>query len=86
VGELELDTVIRALTVGPACVLGMTAGFGAGAPADLVVFDPAERWTVEPITLRSKGFGNPLHGRSLPGRVLATIAGGRIAYAAAEAN
>jgi dihydroorotase len=89
-GELELGTVVRALTIGPARVLGAaangvgSAGLAEGRPADLVVFDRPERWTVEPIALRSKGYGNPLDGRLLPGRVLATIAGGRIAYADAE--
>jgi dihydroorotase len=88
-GELELATVLRALTVGPARVLGAGSIAGAtglveGRPADLVVIDRAERWTVEPMALRSKGFGNPLDGRTLPGRVLATIAGGRIAYADGE--
>jgi dihydroorotase len=89
-GELELETVVRALTTGPARVLGAGAeGAGAtglveGRPVDLVVFDRSDRWTVEAMTLRSKGFGHPLDGRALPGRVLATIAGGRIAYADAE--
>ena len=85
-GQLELDTVIRALTVGPARVLGVTAGLEVGTPADLVIFDRSERWTVEPMTLQSKGFGNPLEGRSLPGRVIATIARGRTAYTAAAAS
>ena len=86
-GALALETVVRALTIGPMRVLGAaanggeSAGLAEGRPADLVVFDRLERWTVEPMALRSKGFGTPLHGRSLPGRVLATIAGGRIAYA-----
>jgi len=85
-GELALDTVLRALTLGPARVLGaVVSGAGTpalveGRPADVVVFDRSDRWTVEPMTLRSKGFGNPLDGRSLPGRVLGTIARGRIAY------
>lgn len=85
-GELELEAVVRALTVGPARVLGAAvsitgaAGLVEGQPVDLVVVDRSDRWTVEPMALRSQGFGNPLDGRSLPGRVLATIAGGRIAY------
>ena len=85
-GELGLETVVRALTAGPARVLGARAGdvaphsLAPGQPADLVVFDRSARWTVEAMALRSKGFGNPLDGRSLPGRVLATIAGGRLAY------
>ncbi len=89
-GELELETVVRALTLGPARVLGAgaggagTTGLVEGLPVNLVVFDRSDRWTVEPMSLRSKGFGNPLDGRSLPGRVLATVASGRIAHVDGE--
>jgi dihydroorotase len=89
-GELALETVVRALTIGPMRVLEVAGsrvgatGLVEGRPADLVVFDRSDRWTVEPMALRSKGFGNPLDGRSLPGRVLATIAGGRTAYVGGE--
>jgi dihydroorotase len=79
-GALTLESVVRALTTGPAGLLGTSPGLVAGAPADLVVFDRSARWTVEPMALRSRGFGSPLDGRSLPGRVVATIAGGRVAY------
>jgi dihydroorotase len=83
-GLLPLARLIEALTTGPANVLPAAPrpGFVTGVPADLVVFDRAERWTVEPSSLRTKGFGNPLTGRSLPGVVLLTVAGGRLAYEA----
>jgi len=45
-----------------------------------VVFDRSDRWAVTPASLRSKGKNSPLIGRELPGRVLLTIAGGRLAY------
>jgi dihydroorotase len=35
---------------------------------------------VTPETLLSKGKNSPLLGRDLPGRVLLTVAGGRLAY------
>jgi dihydroorotase len=54
--------------------------FAIGAPADIVVFDRAERWTVEAASMLTKGHGNPLAGRSLPGAVLLTLAGGRLAF------
>lgn len=83
-GLISLARVIEALTTGPASVLPAAPrpGFVTGAPADLVVFDRTERWTVGPASLRSKGFGHPLAGRSLPGVVLLTIAGGRLAHEA----
>ncbi len=85
-GRLPLARAIAALTVGPAAVLGGRAtrsgGFDVGAPADLVVFDRSERWTVTADSLVSKGKNSPLLGMELSGRVLFTLAGGRLAYEA----
>ena len=85
-GLLPLDRAVAALTAGPGSVLGRgrgarrPSGVSERAEADLVVFDRAARWTVGPESLRTKGFCHPLAGRSLPGQVLLTIAGGRLAY------
>lgn len=81
-GLLPLPRLIAALTTGPAGVLRGTPqpGFAIGEPADLVVFDRAERWTVGLESLQTRGWGNPLAGRSLPGVVLLTVAGGRLAH------
>ncbi|HET9851457.1 MAG TPA: dihydroorotase [Candidatus Limnocylindrales bacterium] len=85
-GLLPLQRAVAALTVGPASVLGAAnrrpSAFVAGEAADLVLFDRGARWDVAPATLRTKGFGHPLAGRSLPGEVLLTIAAGRVAYEA----
>ena len=86
-GRLPLARSIAALTSGPAAVLGSRSrrgrpGLSEGSPADLVVFDRADAWTVSPADLHSRGKNSPLLGRSLPGRVLLTIADGRIAYEA----
>jgi dihydroorotase len=86
-GLLPLERAIEALTVGPSRVLGASsAGYGLveGAPADLVVFDRSARWTVDDRSLQTLGWGSPLQGRSLPGVVLLTVAGGGLAYEAAE--
>jgi dihydroorotase-like cyclic amidohydrolase len=72
--------------VGPARIRGARGSSGGppalreGAPADLVVFDRGDRWLVTPEALRSLGKNSPLLGRRLPGRVLLTVAGGRVAY------
>ena len=81
-GQLSLTTAIAALTVGPARIVGRQRAFVEGAPADLVVFDRSDRWTVGPGELASKGKNTPLLGRELPGRVLLTMAAGRVAYEA----
>jgi dihydroorotase len=86
-GRLPLARAVEALTTGPARVLGArpgrrgaARGLLVGAPADLVVVDAGATWTVGPATLLSRGRNTPLLGRELPGRVLATIADGRLAY------
>jgi dihydroorotase len=90
-GKLSLARAVAALTSGPAGVAGNWPGVAAtpaarsrglveGASADLVVFDRADRWLVTEGALRSKGKNSPLLGRELSGRVLLTIAGGRLAY------
>ena len=82
-GLLPLVRLIEALTVGPATVLGATIetpSFTVGAPADHVVFDRSARWTVAAASLRTRGWGSPVAGRSLPGAVLLTVAAGRLAF------
>jgi dihydroorotase len=81
-GSLTLDKAIEALTSGPATVLRRRRGLVEGEPADLVVFDRSETWTVTTDALRSKGKHSPLLGIQLPGRVLLTMARGRVAYEA----
>jgi dihydroorotase len=86
-GKLPLRRVVETLTVGPARALGRAlgreVGFIEGRPADLVVFDRSDRWLVEPDSLRSKGKNSPLVGTELPGRVLLTVASGRVAFSGA---
>ncbi|MDP9483272.1 MAG: dihydroorotase [Chloroflexota bacterium] len=84
-GRLPLARAIAALTSGPATVLGASGWTGVrglveGAPADLVVFDRSASWRVEAPALASRGKNSPLLGRELAGRVLLTVAAGRIAY------
>jgi len=91
-GRLTLARAIEALTTGPARVLGVrpgrrgaARGLVEGAPADLVVFDAGATWTVTADALRSRGKNTPLLGRELPGRVLLTVADGRLAHRDPEA-
>jgi dihydroorotase len=90
-GRLPLLRAVEALTTGPAGVLGARSrragpvGLVEGVPADLVVFDRSERWTVSADALASRGKNTPLLGMELAGRVLVTLAAGRIAYEAPDA-
>jgi dihydroorotase len=65
------DRVVAALTTGPASVLGIDV-----PENDLVVIDPAQRWT--PKVLVSRGQNTPLIGRELMGKVISTLVDGDI--------
>jgi dihydroorotase len=91
-GRLPLARAIATLTTGPSAVLAgadrseagatrLVRGLVVGAPADLVVFDRSTRWRVAADTLRTKAKITPLLGWDLPGLVLFTVAGGRLAFA-----
>jgi dihydroorotase len=53
--------------------------------ADVTVFDPARRWTVDPARFRSRGRNSPYAGRTLVGRAVRTVVGGRVVYEDATA-
>lgn len=79
-GLLTLDRLVERMSVAPARARGL-AGYGgpieAGRPANLVVFDPEARWTVEPARLASRSQNTPFAGRELRGKVVHTIYQGR---------
>jgi dihydroorotase len=81
--KLSLARTLARVTSGPARILGVASGrIEAGAPADLVLFDPAEHWRVVPDALRSQGKNTPFLGYELAGRVRATVVAGNVVYKA----
>jgi dihydroorotase len=80
--ELSLNNMIAALTVGPARVLGYEklGTLETGAPADICIFDMHKEWVVDTDKFASKGKNTPLTGRTLKGKVMATIYMGRPVY------
>jgi dihydroorotase len=85
-GRAPLPAIIEKLTVGPVRALGLgprIEGLGtlsAGAPADVALIDPEAEWTVEPERFASKGRNTPLAGRTLRGRVVATVYAGTVVH------
>ena len=81
-GMAPLDWA-RRWTMGPAAVLGVTPpALRPGAPADLVIFDPAARWSVAASAFRSRSRNTPFDGRILTGRVRATFCRGCLLFQA----
>ena len=82
-GGMTVSDVVNYLSVIPARLWGLDAGtLKPGSPADLVVFDPGERWRVEPERLASRAANTPLLDMGLRGRVQMTIVAGDERYRA----
>ena len=80
-GDTALVRALAKITSQAARTAGLDAGHLApGAAADVVVFDPAQRWLVEGAALASQGKHTPFLGYELTGQVKATVVGGRVAY------
>lgn len=79
-GQVSLSQVIKALTCNPSGLYKLDAGtLSVGAPADIVIFDPEEQWTV-PEKFASKATNCPFIGMSLYGKVKTTICSGKVVY------
>ena len=79
-GELDMASLMRALTSGPAAVIGRSAELRQGEVADLCVFDPDATWVPGDTSLSSVGRHVPLPGKALPGVVRLTLCDGRQAW------
>ena len=88
---VDLAQTLARITCDPARVLGASLSalqgsvghLAIGAEADVVVLSTQGHWTVTDECLRSQGRSTPFSGYELPGRVLATLVGGHVAFEAA---
>jgi dihydroorotase len=79
--KLGLAATLARITSEAARVLGVASGrLSLGAPADVVVFDPAAPVRIAPETLKSQGKNTPFLGYELAGRVRYTIVAGNVVY------
>jgi dihydroorotase len=82
-GEISLTQLISKLTCEPAKVIGRNGELGTlktGAPANITILDPDREWIVNSRDFASKGKNTPYDGYKFKGKVMATIANGRIVY------
>jgi dihydroorotase len=79
--ELSVARALAKVSCDAARVAGLPVGqLAPGSCADLVLFDPHARWTVQASALASQGKHTPFLGYEMAGQVKATIVGGRIAF------
>ncbi|MBW7572536.1 dihydroorotase [Caproiciproducens faecalis] len=78
---LTLTQLLSLMSAAPAALLGISAGtLKVGAPADLVLFDSCESWTVDPDRLHGKSRNAVFKGKELTGKVKKTVCGGKIVF------
>ena len=84
-GRLPLSRFVELFSSGPARAFGLPGGtLSAGSPADVTLFDPARRWTVEPSRFVSLGRSTPFAGWELIGAPAGTIVAGAFVWRPAE--
>ncbi len=80
-GALTLAEMIAAMTIKPSKAFSLDKGsLRVGASADVVLVDLGLTWTVEPDKLKSKSKNTPWLGKTLKGRAVKTILGGKVVY------
>jgi dihydroorotase len=82
-GEISLTRLLSKVTCEPARVIGRNGELGtlkAGAPANITLLDLDREWIVNSRHFASKGKNTPYDGYKFKGKVMATIADGRIVY------
>jgi dihydroorotase len=82
-GLLSLAALIDRMSTGPARVYGLERPrIAVGAPANLVLLDLNRAWRVEEAAFQSRSRNSWLLGEMLRGKVVQTVANGKLAYSA----
>jgi dihydroorotase len=80
-GDVELMTILKAMTSRPAEILGLQSGrIARGAPADLILVDLDYFWQVNEADLRSKSRNTSFEGARMQGKVMRTVVGGKTVF------
>ncbi len=76
-GKIDLMTMLEALTINPAQLLGLPTGtLAAGSFADFVIFDPDKPWRIDADTLISSAKNTPFDTLPVQGQVWRTVSDG----------
>jgi dihydroorotase len=80
-GRVSLLRLIDAMATRPSAILGLPTGtLAAGAPADVIVFDPDEPWVCDPDALKGRSKNTPFDGAKMTGRVKLTMVAGEVVF------
>ncbi len=82
-GLLDLETLLERMSAGPARIFGLDRPrIAVGAPANFVLLNTKSTWRVREDRFRSLSANSWLLGKRLRGKVILTMAAGRVAYEA----
>jgi dihydroorotase len=82
-GDVDLITILRAMTSRPAEILGLDSGrIARGAPADLILIDLDYPWQVTEKSIRSRSHNTSFEGARMQGKVTRTLVGGKTVFIA----
>jgi dihydroorotase len=82
-GVLPLELLLERMSAGPARAYGLPVPrIVVGEAANVVLLDPQASWKVSEDGFRSRSVNSWLLGRTLKGKVRATVAAGRLVYEA----
>jgi dihydroorotase len=82
-GVIPLPTLLERMSAGPARMYGLEPPhIEVGAPANLVVLDLQATWCVDEAGFRSRSANSWLLGATLTGKVVQTVADGKVVFAA----
>jgi dihydroorotase len=85
--KIPLGQALAKITHHAARVLGAPGGaLTVGGKADLALFHPTARWTVEGVALKSQGHNTPYFGLELEGQVRHTVVDGELVYSHMSAH
>ena len=80
-GLVKLETLLERMSAGPARIFGLDRPrIAVGASANLTLVDTTASWRVDEESFRSRSTNSWLLGRTLKGKVLMTIADGRVVF------
>ena len=79
-GYISFEKLVEVMSINPRKIFGIESGIQIGKPADITIVDPKAKWTVNPEEFVSMGKATPFAGKTLTGKVIATIYNGDFAY------
>lgn len=80
--RIPMTRMVELMSANPARIFGLTGRgtLAVGSHADVTIFDAKKKWIFEVARSRSKSRNSPFDGWPMTGKVMATIAGGRIVF------